>query len=106
MKLNIQDIPDDALLYKFRQYKILLELINDNVPLHIVRRRLVNKKVMVMADEIKKKESKQINRKCAIIDAELKERVFKVVVIDPKSDKICDKCEINPNYHPIGCNLA
>lgn len=105
IKSSISDIPDDALLYKFKQYKLGLELINDNVPLNIVRRRLLNKHIIQMAEEVRKKEIQKINRKCAIINGELKERAFKVVIIDPKSDRLCDKCAINSNYHPNGCNL-
>jgi hypothetical protein len=102
---NIQDISDTLPLYKIKKYRFALELMNDNVPLSMVKRRLHNKHMMEMAGEVFKKEKKQINRKCAIIDSELKKRAFKVVIVDPKSDKLCDKCEYNPNYHPYGCNL-
>lgn len=102
---SIQEIPDNVILYKVKKYKIGLELINDNVPLNIVRRRLLNKHIIQMANEVRKKEIQSINRKCAIINGELKERSFKVVIIDPKSDRICEKCEFNSNYHPYGCNL-
>jgi hypothetical protein len=106
MTINIQDIPDNALLYKFKKYKLGFELINDNVPLNIVRRRLLNKHIIQMSEEVRKKEKQQINRKCAIINGELRERAFKVIIIDPKSDKICLKCEFNSNYHPKESFLA
>lgn len=102
---NIHQIPDDALLYKYKDLKSSLELINDNVPLHIVRRRLRNKHVLQLTEEVRKKEIKEVNRKCAIINAELQQRAIKVIVIDPRSDKLCSKCDFNPNYHPYGCNL-
>ena len=101
--INTQD--DNIPLYKIKKYKFALELMNDNVPLSIVKRRLYNKYMMKMAGEVFKKETKQINRKCAIINSELKKRAFKVVIIDPASDKICDRCEYNRTYHPYGCNL-
>lgn len=88
-----QDITDNLPLYKIKKYRFALELMNDNVPLSVVKRRLHNKNMMQVAAEIYKKESKQINRRCTIIDSKLKERAYKVVVIDPKSDKVCDKCK-------------
>lgn len=103
--VNINEIPDNVPLYTIKKYKHALERMNDNVPLHIVKRRLHAKTIIELADKTKSKESKAIHRKCAIIDAQLKERAFKVFIIDPTSDKLCDKCEYNPNYHPYGCNL-
>lgn len=100
-----KDISDTLPLYKIKKYRYGLELINDNVPLNIVKRRLHAQKIIELAEQNQKRESKQINRKCAIIDAKLKERAFKVIVVDPKSDKICEKCQYAPNYHPFGCNL-
>ena len=46
-----------------------------------------------------------INRKCSIMDAKLRERAIRVIICDPNSDKLCAKCEYNPNYHPYGCNM-
>jgi len=103
--VNINEIPDNVPLYKIKKYKHALELINDNVPLSIVKRRLHAKNIIELADNIKMKESKSINRKCAIIDSVFKKRAFKVFIIDPKSDKLCEKCEYDLNYHPYGCNL-
>jgi hypothetical protein len=103
--VNISEVPDNLPLYKIKKYRHALERMNDNVPLSVVKRRLHAKTIIELADEIKTKESKTINRKCAIIDSKLKERAFKVFIIDPKSDKLCEKCEYNSNYHPYGCNL-
>jgi hypothetical protein len=104
---KIQEIPDNLPLYKIKKYKFALELMNENVPLSMVKRRLHNKNMLEMAGEVFKKEKKQINRRCAIIDSELKKRAFKVVIIDPKSDKLCDRCSHNysSSYHSGGCNL-
>ena len=101
----IQDMSDTLPLYKVKKYRYALELINDNVPLNIVKRRLHAQHIMEFAEETRKRETKVINRKCAIINAELKERCIKVIIVDPKSDKLCEKCEYNPNHHPYGCNL-
>lgn len=103
----IQEIPDDLPLYKIKKYKFALELMNDNVPLSMVKRRLYNKRIMEMAGEVFKKETKQINRRCAIIDSKLKKRTYKVVIVDPKSDKLCGKCSNNysTSYHQGGCNM-
>ena len=103
--MTINNIPDTLPLYKIKKYRYALELINDNVPLNIVKRRLHAQHIIELAETTRKQETKAINRKCAIIDSELKERCFKVVVVDPKSDKLCETCEYNPNYHPYGCNL-
>lgn len=103
--VSIQDIPDNLPLYKIKKYRHALERINDNVPLTLVKRRLHANSIIEFAELTRKEETKIINRKCAIIDAELQKRAFKVIIIDPKSDKICENCELNPNYHPYGCNL-
>ena len=56
-----------------------------------------------MASEVFKNETKQINRRCAIIDSELKKRTYKVVIIDPKSDKCSNN--YGSSYHQGGCNI-
>lgn len=103
--VSIEDIPDNLPLYKIKKYRHALERINDNVPLKLVKRRLHASHIIEFAESIRKDENKKINRKCAIIDSELQKRAFKVMVIDPKSDKICEKCQYYPNHHPFGCNL-
>jgi hypothetical protein len=99
------NIPDNYPLYKIKKYRMSLELINDNVPLNIVKRRLHAKTLIEVSNKTVKKESKKINRKCVIIDSELQKRATKVVIIDPSSDYICDKCTYKPNHHPYGCKL-
>lgn len=99
-------IHDNLPLYKIKKYKYALELINDNVPLNIVKRRLHAQFAIELANKSLINEIKKINRKCAIIDAELKKRICKVIIIDPNSDKLCEKCEYNSDYHPYGCKRA
>lgn len=99
------NIPDNYPLYKIKKFRMRLELINDNVPLNIVKRRLHAQTVIEVSNQTVKNEYKKINRKCAIIDAALQKRATKVVIIDPSSDYICDKCTYEPNYHPEGCKL-
>lgn len=102
----IDSIPDNMPLYNIKKYKIALELMNDNVPLNIVKRRLHAKEMIEVANKTVKEESKKMNRKCGIINAELQQRAIKVIIIDPSSDKICDKCMYKPSYHPYGCNIS
>lgn len=101
----INSIPDDYPLYKIKKYKQAMELINDNVPLNVVKRRLHAQMMIELANKVVKEESKKINRKCSIINSELQKRATRVVIVDPSSDQICDTCMYNPNYHPYGCNL-
>jgi hypothetical protein len=103
--MTIKDISDTLPLYKIKKYRHALELINDNVPLNIVKRRLHAQNIIDMAELTRKRETKAINRKCAIINSELKKRCTKVIIVDPKSDKICETCEYKPSHHPYGCNL-
>lgn len=102
---NLSQISDNVPLYKIKKYKHALEMMNENVPLNIVKRRLHAQAVIELANNNQKKETKMINRKCSIMDAKLRERAIRVIICDPNSDKLCAKCEYNPNYHPYGCNM-
>ncbi len=102
---NIQEISDNMPLYSVKKYKYALELMNDNVPLAVVKRRLHGKITIENAQKNYIKEKKQMNRKNVIIANEFKQRRTKVAIIDPKSDYICDICTWNPNYHPDGCHI-
>lgn len=90
----MRTISDNTPLYTVKEYKVGLELINENVPLNRVQNSLSMKHILQMKNAIKDKQNK-----CKFTQPCYKYR------IDDKSDKLCAKCEINPNHHPDGCNL-
>lgn len=94
---NVDDIP----LYTIAKYRRGLEMINENVPLGIVKKHLQMKEKLEFAN---KNESKSLKRKQVMIDGEFQERACKTVVIDPRSDTVCKTCIDYPGYHPYGCN--
>jgi hypothetical protein len=80
--IPFQDIPDNVPIYTIKKYRHALERINENVPLSIVKRRIHTSNMVKLSEYFSKQDNKEINRKCAIIDAMLKTPATKVTIIE------------------------
>lgn len=78
----IKDIPNNPDIHKIKKYRYKLDIINDNIPLNLLKRRLHAQKMIELYKQNIKKENKQMNRKFCIIDSQLKKHNSKVMFKD------------------------
>jgi hypothetical protein len=100
------NVADNVPLYTNKKYRLALELLNDNVPLMIVKRRLYVKTMIQKGNLQNEIDKKRSNRNIGMYDGKFQQPIRKVV-FDAQLDnyeKLCAKCERNPDVHPYGCN--